>query len=267
MTPALLPRHFVEKPWGRTDLPAEFGEHQERVGEVWYDRADEPLPVLVKWIFTSEKLSVQVHPDDTQAHKLGLASGKEECWIVTHAEPGATLGIGLKQSLTASQLREASLSGAVEHLMDWRPVSAGDWFYIPAGTVHAIGAGVTLVEIQQNADVTFRLYDYGRPRTLNLTEGVAVAMPRPYRGAHGRWSSEGFPDRPVVGPNFRISFLTDKDLAASRTPNDPLLLVPIRGRIWCGQRAATTGDVIISNSLVDISREDHSVCLLVELHV
>ena len=83
MTAAILPRHFVEKPWGQAGLPAHFGGRDEKVGEIWFDRPDAPLPLLCKWLFTSEKLSVQVHPNDEQAKARGLASGKEECWIVS----------------------------------------------------------------------------------------------------------------------------------------------------------------------------------------
>jgi mannose-6-phosphate isomerase len=181
----ILPRHFVEKPWGQANLPAHFGGRSEQVGEIWFDRTDAPLPLLCKWLFTSEKLSVQVHPNDDQARVRGLPSGKEECWIVTEVEKDTCLGIGLTRSHSPEELREASLSGEIEDLLDWKPVRAGDWFYIPAGTVHAIGAGVQLVEIQQNADVTYRLYDYGRPRELHLDDGIAVSGCGPYRGPCG----------------------------------------------------------------------------------
>ncbi len=158
-----LAKHLVEKPWGRTDIPAQFGDiNGRRIGEIWYEAPDgRPLPILVKWLFTSEKLSIQVHPNDDQARARGLPSGKEECWYIVDAEPGAVLGMGTTQPLNSAELRAASLSGEIEQLMDWKPVKAGDYFYIPAGTVHAIGAGITLVEVQQYADITYRLYDYG----------------------------------------------------------------------------------------------------------
>ena len=88
--------------------------------------------------------------------------------------------MGTREPLDGETLRATSLDGRIEQLMDWKPVKAGDFFYIPAGTVHAIGAGVTLVEVQQNVDVTYRLYDYGRPRELHLDDGVAVSLPMPY---------------------------------------------------------------------------------------
>jgi mannose-6-phosphate isomerase len=175
-----LPRQAVSKPWGRRDLPAAFGAYEDSMGEIWFDDPLSPLPLLVKWLFTSEKLSVQVHPNNQQAAAAGLERGKEECWIVIDAEPGAVLGIGTKRPLSAAELYKAAVSSELETLMDWKPVRAGDWFHIAPGTVHAIGAGVTLVEIQQNADVTYRLYDYGRPRELHLEEGVAVSRAEPY---------------------------------------------------------------------------------------
>lgn len=181
--PALrLSTKAVEKPWGRTDLPALFADGEGRqIGEIWFDGpAGEQPPVLVKYIFTSEKLSIQVHPNDPQAHARGLPGGKSECWYILDAEPDATLGIGTHQPLSGEALRAAALDGSIEQLMDWKPVKAGDFFYIPAGTIHAIGPGLTLVEVQQNNDVTYRLYDYGRPRELHLEDGVAVSRAAPY---------------------------------------------------------------------------------------
>lgn len=172
----LLPR-IVEKPWGRTDLPPSFGgSSTSPIGEVWFEHPEaRDLPLLVKYIFTSEKLSVQVHPNDDEARERGLSRGKNECWYILDAEEGASLGLGLQSPVSADELRVAAMDGSIEQLMDWRPVRAGDFYYVPAGTIHAIGAGITLLEVQQNADVTYRLYDYGRPRKLNLGDGVAVS--------------------------------------------------------------------------------------------
>ena len=170
-----LQRRYVEKPWGRTELPPMFDPPAgERIGEVWFTDGAE-LPLLAKYIFTSERLSVQVHPDDEQARARGLAQGKSECWYILDAEPGATLGLGLTREVGSDELRAAALDGSIEQLMDWRAVAAGDFFFVPSGTIHAIGAGISLLEFQQNADVTYRLYDYGRPRELHLDDGMAVA--------------------------------------------------------------------------------------------
>lgn len=178
-----LSTKYVEKPWGRTDIPAIFSEADGRkIGEVWFDGPEgRHPPLLVKYIFTSEKLSIQVHPNDMQAHDRGLIGGKSECWYVLDADADARLGIGTVRALDAAELRAASLNGEIEALMDWKPVRAGDFFYIEAGTVHAIGGGVTVIEVQQNNDVTYRLYDYGRPRELHLDDGVAVSKAVPYR--------------------------------------------------------------------------------------
>ena len=224
-----LQTHFVEKPWGRTDLPSAFGAPDgQRVGEVWYETPDSaPLPLLVKWLFTSEKLSIQVHPSDAEAQMRGLPSGKEECWCIVDATPGAVLGIGTIRPLGSDELRDASLSGEIEQLMDWKPVKAGDYFYIPSGTVHAIGAGITLVEVQQYADVTYRLYDYGRPRELHLDDGVAVSRAVPYADPRsGR--AEGNKQL-VDGPHFQLWMVADvAGLAA--VPDDVIRwVIPLTG--------------------------------------
>ena len=177
-----LATRAVEKPWGRVDLPELFPNPAgRRIGEIWFEGSQgSDLPLLIKYIFTSEPLSIQVHPDDAEARARGLARGKEECWYILDCEPGATLGIGLKREVSEYDMRAAIEDGSVERLIDWKAVSPGDFFFMPAGTVHAIGAGITLVEIQQNADVTYRLYDYGRPRALHLVDGLAVSRLAPY---------------------------------------------------------------------------------------
>ena len=177
-----LAARAVDKPWGRIDLPALFpNPRKRRVGEIWFEASgDSRLPLLVKYIFTSERLSIQVHPNDAQAIPYGLPSGKEECWYILDCEPGATIGIGLKQSLPEAAVRAAIADGTIEQLIDWKPIEPGDFFFIPAGTIHAIGAGISLVEIQQNSDITFRLYDYGRPRALHVDQGLEVSRLAPY---------------------------------------------------------------------------------------
>lgn len=182
MTAVKLATKYVEKPWGCTRLPGIFPDGGgRRIGEVWFEGPGEQHPpLLIKYIFTSERLSIQVHPNDAQGQARGLPGGKSECWLILDAEPDARLGMGTVEPLDGETLRATSLDGRIEQLMDWKPVQPGDFFYIPAGTVHAIGAGVTLVEVQQNVDVTYRLYDYGRPRELHLDDGVAVSVAKPY---------------------------------------------------------------------------------------
>lgn len=175
-----LQRRYVEKPWGRTQLPPMFDPPDgKRIGEVWFVGGAD-LPLLAKYIFTSERLSIQVHPDDEEARRRGLPQGKSECWTILEAEPGAKLGLGLKREVDSEELRAAALDGSIQDLMDWRPVSAGEFVFVPSGTIHAIGAGISLLEFQQNSDVTYRLYDYGRPRELHLDDGLAVASAGPF---------------------------------------------------------------------------------------
>ena len=182
MSATRLTRRHVERVWGRRDLPQAFGDPGDRdgpIGEIWFeDAADTPL--LVKYLFTSERLSIQVHPDDASARARGYKRGKDEAWYVLSADPGATIGLGLTHAVSPEELRAAALDGSIESLLDWRPVAAGDVIYSPAGTIHAIGAGLSLIEVQQNLDLTYRLYDYGRPRELHLDDAVAVSDPAPF---------------------------------------------------------------------------------------
>ncbi len=201
----------VEKPWGREELPALFPNPEHRkIGEIWFDEgAESELPLLVKYLFTSERLSIQVHPDDAQARARGLARGKEECWYILDCDEGAVLGIGLTRALSEAEMRAAIADGSMEGLIEWKPVSPGDFFFIPAGTVHAIGAGITLVEIQQNADVTYRLYDYGRPRALHLEEGLEVSRLAPYARdpSHAAVGENTILLQPAIAP-FEVEMLS-----------------------------------------------------------
>ena len=137
-------------------------------------------PLLMKLIFTSERLSVQVHPDDAYAELHHQSLGKTEAWYVIDAEPGAAVAVGFREPITRERLQEAARSGEIERLLAWHKVKAGDVVFVPAGTVHAIGAGLTICEVQENSDITYRLYDYGRPRELHLEHGVAVSKLEPY---------------------------------------------------------------------------------------
>ena len=177
-----LSQRVIEKPWGRRGIPARFGAPgDQQIGEIWYEPPPgETLDVLAKYLFTSERLSIQVHPDEATAHARGLAHGKDECWIVLDVEPGAEIGIGTTHAMTPDALLAAASDGSIVDLIDWRPARAGQFIYNPAGTVHALGAGLTLLEIQQSVDVTYRLFDYGRPRALHLAESRAVVAARPH---------------------------------------------------------------------------------------
>ena len=170
----------MPKPWGVSDLQpwSSVDGTGDAVGELWFERADKNAPIpalLLKLLFTSAPLSIQVHPDDTFARAMGMPNGKSEAWYIISAEPGAQIGVGLSRRITPQELRAAITNGSIVDLVQWRPVAKGDVIFIPAGTIHALGAGIVLAEIQQRSDTTFRLFDYGRERELHIDNGVAVA--------------------------------------------------------------------------------------------
>lgn len=178
----------VHKPWGVNDLRpwSDVDGTADAVGELWFERADRNAQrpaLLLKLLFTGEPLSIQVHPDDTFARAMGLPNGKSEAWYIVSARPDAQVGIGLKHRITPQQLRASIRDGSIVDLVAWRAVKKGDVIFIPAGTIHALGAGIVLAELQQNSDTTFRLFDYARGRELHEDDGVAVAHAWPLRPA------------------------------------------------------------------------------------
>jgi len=223
--PFRLAPWFSERVWGRRDLRPWYSSTgtTELVGEAWLTGpesvvetgsmagrtlaavaaeageallgpcgCDAEFPLLVKMLFPNDKLSVQVHPDDAQAQAMGQARGKTECWYVLEAEPGAAVALGLHEGSTAERVRGAVADGSLEELLQWVPVSVGDMVFVDAGTVHAIGPGVVLLETQQTCDVTFRLYDYGRPRELHLEQGLRVMRTETAAGKVKPVAMDGF---------------------------------------------------------------------------
>jgi mannose-6-phosphate isomerase len=205
--PLLMKPLFDPRPWGRLDLsPIYSRTFDEKIGESWltgdncvvqngplagkslaelaaqYKRGlvgdappdDHRFPLLLKFLFPQEKLSVQVHPDDAAAQEIGQPCGKTECWYVAHAQPGAEIGLGLKPGVTRADFERSIHENRAEELLNWIEVSAGDTIYVAGGTVHTLGPGAIIVETQQQSDTTFRLYDYGRPRELHLKDGLRV---------------------------------------------------------------------------------------------
>jgi len=202
MTPAFDPR-----PWGTMDLAPIYPNHKfnEKIGEAWLtgdncivangDLAKRTLadlskefgaafvgsaardphrfPLLLKFLFPEEKLSVQVHPDDATALRFGEPWGKTECWYVAHARPGAQIALGLKPGVTRDQFEQSIHENRAEELLHWVNVYAGEMIYVAGGTVHTLGPGAVIIETQQQSDTTYRLYDYGRPRPLHLKNGIA----------------------------------------------------------------------------------------------
>ena len=176
----LIPR-FLEKVWGSPTLLPWFPNSTSKIGEVWLEApSGQPMPLLLKFLFTTERLSVQVHPGDAYARLHHQSNGKTEMWHILRADPGAQLALGLNQTLTAAELRADSESGAIEGKLNWIDARPGETYFVPAGTIHAIGGGLAVCEIQQQSDVTYRLYDYGRPRELHLDRGVEVSDLRKY---------------------------------------------------------------------------------------
>jgi len=173
-SPFRLTAELRDRVWGRSDLapwfPTASPAPDHKVGEVWY-LSDRDLPLLVKLIFTTERLSVQVHPDDGEDGPRG----KTEMWHILDADPGAEIALGFREPITRDRLVESARTGEIEQLINWMPVKRGQTYFTPAHTVHAIGGGIVLCEIQQNSDVTYRLYDYGRPRELHLEQAARIA--------------------------------------------------------------------------------------------
>ena len=262
MSGALRTRQ-VEKPWGRDVLPAPFIDSPgRRIGEIWFEPPPEMSRLLVKYIFTSEQLSVQVHPSDEQLP----GHGKEECWLIVDAEPGAVLGIGFREEIGREAIRRSALDGSIERLLEWHTVRPGDFFYIPAGTVHAIGAGVSLIEVQQNSDVTYRLYDYGRPRELHLDQGVAVARAEPYP-AHLRGSAPlGESARLVDGPLFRLDQVTGDGVGqvADDYAGAPLLVIPRDASATIGGQEIAPGQCGLASSVHDLALSPRGTYLLAQ---
>ena len=223
--PLLMSPAFDPRPWGTLDLSPIYPNQKpaEKIGEAWLTgdhcqvtngplakrsladlskqfgaeltgtAAPDPhrFPLLLKFLFPEDKLSVQVHPDDATARRFGEPWGKTECWYVAHARPGSRIALGLKPGVTRRQLEKAIQGAHAEDLLNWIDVHAGDMIYVAGGTVHTLGPGSVLVETQQQSDITYRLYDYGRPRELHLERGMAsvkervgsgkVVQPRPTR--------------------------------------------------------------------------------------
>lgn len=199
MRPIALQPKFVERVWGATSLDPWYPPVDRRIGEVWLSSDDIetsaglPLgqltkrpevmgtalpagrfPILIKFLFTTEKLSVQVHPEDDHAWKHHQQPGKTEMWYVLAAEPDAVIAQGFARETTEAELRRSLADGSAESLLNWWPAAAGQTYFTPARTVHAIGGGLAICEIQQNSDVTYRLWDYGRPRELHVEPSIAV---------------------------------------------------------------------------------------------
>ena len=228
----------LPRPWGVVDLnPWSHAAHDAvPIGEIWYERPGKPAPtpsLLLKLLFTSQPLSIQVHPDDAYARSMGLPNGKTEAWYVLSAAPGAKVAVGLDRRLTLQQLRQAVDDGSISDLVTWRAVFPDDAISVPAGTIHAIGAGLVIAEIQQRSDATFRLFDHGRQRELHIERAIAVADAGPARARvrPNRLNAER--TLLVTGPHFVLERI---DLA----PNSS----------WCLEAKRETWVLVLSGDAV-----------------
>jgi mannose-6-phosphate isomerase len=255
MSPAFDPR-----PWGTLDLSAIYPNHKfnERIGEAWLTGdncvvANGPLakrsladwskefgselvgtaapdpqrfPLLLKFLFPEEKLSVQVHPDDTTAQRFGEPWGKTECWYVAHAKPGSQIALGLKPGVTRAQFEQGIHEKRAEELLNWINVFQGEMIYVAGGTVHTLGPGSVIVETQQQSDTTYRLYDYGRPRPLHLERGLLsvkertasgkVIRPAPVAIDAGKSRRSSM----IIAPYFAVDLFELKEPQEFRTTDD-----------------------------------------------
>lgn len=249
-----LETRSVEKVWGWDTLPSPFSAPEgQRIGEIWFEPPPELPELLVKYLFTSEKLSVQLHPSDAQAP--AGSRGKEECWLVLTADPGAQLAVGFNREVSQDEMRAAALDGSIEHLLAWHDVAPGDFVYLAAGTVHAIGGGISLIEVQQNSDVTYRLYDYGRPRELHLDEGMAIAYGHPHPERLRRHVAETGEVALVDGPHFRLDRLdgAPSGTVRRRYGDAPLLVIPIDAPVTLAGEELAAGGCGLAETLSDVA--------------
>jgi len=244
----------VRKPWGVADLHpwSSIDGSGDTIGELWFQRVDKNAPIpalLLKLLFTSEPLSIQVHPDDAFARSTGLPNGKTEAWYILAALPDARIAVGLKRHLTPQELRASIKDGSIAGLTQWRPVVKGDIIFVPAGTIHAIGAGMVLAEIQQRSDATFRLYDYGRQRELHEDSAVAVSDAGPVQAQSGARRLTAERTVLIASPHFILELI---DLPANsnwafKADQETWILVT-EGHARIGVTNTTVGDVIFAEA-------------------
>jgi mannose-6-phosphate isomerase len=237
----LTPRAVAKPEWGSTRLEPWFPNSSEKIGEMWFEEPGDSL--LIKLLFTTGKLSVQVHPDDTYARAHHDSRGKTEMWHVLAAEPGAQIAAGFREEITPERLRSSAVSGEIEHLLAWHDARPGDTFFIPAGTVHAIGGGLVLCEIMENCDLTYRLYDYGRPRELHLDHAARVSHLGP--AAARQQAREGV----LVDCPY---FTTEKHRVSGRqrleSPGRTQSLIILEGELEISGLQANAGEVLRADS-------------------
>ena len=283
LRPVRLEPLFVPRIWGSRNLAPLFPERQslvepigevwltgnecrfadgpfggEKLGDVWPRMSEEwagrrtqnknPFPVLVKFLFPEDKLSVQVHPDDDYAQRheaVAGGTGKTEMWYVVSARPGAEVRVGLKPEVDKNAFRRAIGEGHTEELLQSIPVTAGDAIFVPAGTVHTIGPGMVLCEIQQNSDVTYRVYDFnrrdaqGKPRELHIEKAFDVMRcGRQQGGRLSPGSHDAAVSRIVECAYFCVTKTSFSAPRQAKTASGMQVVVVIEG---CGSFCAESG--------------------------
>jgi mannose-6-phosphate isomerase len=261
-----------ERIWGVEELPAWYAQPEagKRIGEVWLTAescvaADgswqgkslaemaklhpeamggAEFPLLIKVLLPREKLSVQVHPNDAEAQAMGLPRGKSECWYVLSAESGATVAVGFREEISSEQIREAIANGTLEDKLKYLPVKAGDMVYVDAGTVHAIGPGMVVLETQQYSDVTYRLYDYGRPRELHVDAGLAVSKTKTAAGLVEPVAMDGFV-RLVESPYFLVDKFSVEGEAALGLSERMQMVVALGEGCFVSERELKPGRLVV----------------------
>ena len=204
------------------DTGMKLGDYLEREGRrVWGSHCDsfDRFPILIKLIDAQDNLSVQVHPDDEYGLRVEGEYGKTEMWYVVDCDPGASLIYGFQKEITKEEFRSRIADNTLLEVVNTVPVHPGDTFFIEAGTLHAIGAGILIAEIQQNSNTTYRVYDFGRvgadgkPRTLHIDKAVDVTRlgppQRPVGAQEKPVAGEGYTSALLAGcPNFTVKELT-----------------------------------------------------------
>ncbi|HCU56025.1 MAG TPA: mannose-6-phosphate isomerase [Clostridiales bacterium] len=220
------------------DLAALFNEHRELIGT--NAQKFERFPMIIKLIDARDNLSVQVHPSDAYALANENSYGKTEMWYVVEAEEGAGLYVGFQRDVSQEEFRALIAQNRLQEVLNFIPVKPGDWYFIEAGTVHAIGKGVVIAEVQQNSNLTYRLYDYGRvgadgkPRELHVEKGIKVSKLTAYK-EDKRTSCEYFSCESVCLDG-------KKTLTADETSF--VALVIMEGALSCDGKAYQKGDTV-----------------------
>jgi mannose-6-phosphate isomerase len=262
--------HLLPKIWGVADLRpwSNAADTGATIGELWYERSDPATAspsLLLKLLLTRQPLSIQVHPDDAYAESIGLPNGKTEAWYILRAAPEAKIALGLRQRISSAQLRLAIEDGSIADLVDWRPAHTGDTTSVAAGTIHAIGAGLVIAEIQQRSDATFRLFDYGRGRELHVENALAVSDAGP--AALGATAARLTDTRAILISNTHFTFeridLAPNSSWSLEAKYETWLLV-IDGGGRAGSFDVATGDAIFAQSdRFDILADTHGLVALV----